>query len=112
MQAALNSDPAMLGSLVADAAGAVSGTLEIPPGTAPGQHNLTLSGLSAEGAPRELSTTLTVTAENATTTTIRVGTLARTGASVMHAMWSGYWFVVAGSLLVLTALGRQRLGGG
>jgi len=112
VEAVVRSSPVTLGTLVADATGAVSGMLAVPSSIEPGQHTLTLSGLSGAGAAMELSTTLTVSGPTATTTSspLVVGSLARTGTNIMHAVWSGYWFIVAGSLLIVTALRRERLG--
>lgn len=112
VQAVLHSDPVALGGLVADTAGAITGSLVVPSNVASGTHTLSLSGMSAAGATMDLSTSLTVTDDvtAGTSTTPPIGTLARTGASIIHAAWSGYGFLVAGALLVISAVLREQRG--
>jgi lysophospholipase L1-like esterase len=49
MQAVLQSDPVVLGPVVADAAGSVNAKFPLPRGVAAGDHSLTLDGMAADG---------------------------------------------------------------
>lgn len=57
----LRSDPVTLGTVLADAAGNVAGTMTIPADTPAGEHTLVLSGTGADGAPLQVETAVTVT---------------------------------------------------
>jgi len=113
VEAVINSDPVRLGSTTADASGAVNASFVVPAGFAAGDHSVTLSGLDAAGATRTLTASVSVTDPTSTSTATTAGpgtgTLSRTGADVIHDLWSAWGLIVAGILLVVTVLRRERL---
>jgi hypothetical protein len=92
----LHSTPVVLGTVTADASGAVSATETIPSGTAVGSHTIELTGTDPSGAPRDVTAQINVTSGGS-------GSLPRTGAAIA---------AMVGVALVLflggTALSRAR----
>ncbi|HEX8769366.1 MAG TPA: hypothetical protein VF711_01215 [Acidimicrobiales bacterium] len=114
--AVLRSDPVMLGTLTANASGAVSGSLTIPAATATGTHTLELSGIGPNGTPRTVSTPLTVATSSGTgaggtstggdPVTVSGGALSRTGFNSQPFAYLASLSLAFGALLVIG--GRRR----
>ncbi|WP_409330140.1 fibronectin type III domain-containing protein [Trujillonella humicola] len=97
------SSPQVLGTVVADANGAFSVTVEIPAGLAAGSHTLVAAGVDAAGNPRYLTMPITVTAAGAAAGS---GGLAYTGADVAVPALGGLAALALGGGLVLA--GRRK----
>jgi hypothetical protein len=76
----LHSDPVSLGSAQADGKGVIKTTVVIPADTAPGQHNIVLTGTGTNGDPQTHTVAVTV---DATTVTAgaTTGTVSPSGTS-------------------------------
>jgi 5'-nucleotidase len=72
----LHSTPVVLGTVTADASGNVHATETIPSGTAVGAHTIELTGTDPTGAPRDVTSQITVTTGSGG------GSLPRTGAAI------------------------------
>jgi LPXTG-motif cell wall-anchored protein len=70
----LHSDPVVLATEAADTNGDLHTTAEIPAGTATGSHTLELTGTDPSGAPRTVSTAITIAGSGSS--------LPRTGAAI------------------------------
>jgi LPXTG-motif cell wall-anchored protein len=70
----LHSDPVVLATVTADTNGDVHATVQIPSGTATGAHTLELTGTDPAGAPRTVSTPITIAGSGSS--------LPRTGAAI------------------------------
>ena len=92
----LHSSPVVLGTVKADSSGAVHATETIPSGTTAGAHTIELTGTDSSGAPRDVSTPITVTSGGG-------GSLPRTGAAIAGMVGVAVVLFVAG-----TALSRAR----
>ncbi|WP_409330141.1 fibronectin type III domain-containing protein [Trujillonella humicola] len=97
------SSPQVLGTVVADANGAFTVTVEIPAGLAAGSHTLVAAGVDAAGNPRYLTMPITVTAAGAAAGS---GGLAYTGADVAVPALGGLAALALGGGLVLA--GRRK----
>jgi hypothetical protein len=92
----LHSDPVVLGTVVADAAGNISFAFDIPAGVPLGTHTLVLTGLTS-GLWGQITVELVAAPAAA------APTLAATGAEP-GALLAGTWaLLVAGAVLVLIA---------
>ncbi|WP_409330142.1 fibronectin type III domain-containing protein [Trujillonella humicola] len=102
------SAPTVLGTLVADATGAVAGTVALPAGLAPGVHTLVAVGVDPAGDPHHLVSAVTVagTAPAAVAGPGPGPALAVTGAEVAGPAAAGVGALVLGG--VLTLAGRRR----
>jgi hypothetical protein len=114
VSAVLHSDPVTLGSLTADAQGAVSGQFTIPAGTAVGNHTIELSGSDAQSATKTQSFSITVaTSTTATTvaastgTTGTAGALAFTGSSSRDLASVGLLLLALGLFLIARTSSRR-----
>ncbi|MDQ6927548.1 MAG: hypothetical protein M3159_02655 [Actinomycetota bacterium] len=116
----LHSDPVTLGTLTADASGAVTGSFTIPAATAIGDHTIELTGTGTDDAARTVSTSLTVADASTSTTTSGTTTdpsssgstsgsaLARTGFEVLGFLGIAAGLFGAGTFLVSAARRRYR----
>ena len=86
------SDPVFLGSTTSDAAGHYSLVVTIPAGTAPGVHQIVVTGGGAQA-----TTTITVVAPAPVST----GTLVRTGGNVRGILRAGAVAIAIGGVLLL-----------
>ncbi len=86
------SDPVALGSASSDADGSYSVLVTIPAGTAPGAHDIVVSGGGVQA-----STKITVVPEPATAAR---GFLARTGSNPESLFWLAFLGVVIGATLL------------
>jgi hypothetical protein len=91
----LHSDPVVLGTVTADANGDVHTTVSIPAGTAAGAHTIELTGTDSTGAPRDVTTAITIASGG--------GSLPRTGAAIAAMVGVAAVLFAAG-----TALSRAR----
>jgi 5'-nucleotidase len=91
----LHSTPVVLGTVTASSSGAVHATESIPAGTAAGAHTIELTGTDPTGAPRDVSTTITVASGGSS--------LPRTGAAIAAMLGVATVLFLAG-----TALARAR----
>lgn len=91
----LHSNPVVLGTVTADANGDVHAVETIPAGTAAGAHTIELTGTDSTGAPRDVSTAITVGSGG--------GSLPRTGAAIAAMVGVAAVLFAAG-----TALSRAR----
>jgi LPXTG-motif cell wall-anchored protein len=111
----LNSDPVVLGTLVADAAGKASATYNLPVGVTAGAHTVTATGTSMEtGVATTLTASITVTVPpgcvSVTTvvqTTPSSGPLPVTGSDNGIFVAVGAGLLVAGGLLVMATRKRN-----
>jgi hexosaminidase len=116
-----NSDPIELGTLTADAGGAVQGTFAVPTSVAPGAHTVALTGTGESDEPQTLSIAFTVVAPatpGSTTatgapvatvagTTTAAGPLAFTGAGTRDLASVGVLLLAVG-LLAMDLSWRRR----
>jgi 5'-nucleotidase len=116
----LTSDPVVLGTLVADAAGNVSSTFNLPVGVTAGSHTVTVSGARlGTGVSASVTANITVTippgcVSNITavpTTTSGGGSLPVTGSDNGMFVAAGAGLLVAGGLLVMAARKRRPAAG-
>jgi LPXTG-motif cell wall-anchored protein len=84
--------PVVLTTATADATGTVHVTVTIPSNTASGSHTIELTGTSAAGAPRTVSTPITVSTGGG-------GNLPRTGAAIAALFLVGIALFGVGSAL-------------
>jgi LPXTG-motif cell wall-anchored protein len=89
----LHSTPVVLTTVKSDATGTVNVTVTVPSNTASGSHTIELTGTSTAGAPRTVSTPLTVTS------TSGGGNLPRTGAAIAALFLVGIALFGVGSAL-------------
>jgi hypothetical protein len=95
----LHSDPVLLTTVTASPTGTVTATVTIPAGTAPGAHQIVLTGVSS-GVTVALD--LTVTAPDA------IAALASTGVDAIAAAELALAVLLLGGALVLLTVGRRR----
>jgi hyaluronoglucosaminidase len=98
----LHSTPVVLGTVQADASGNVHSTQTIPSGTATGAHTIELTGTDPSGAPRDVTSQITVTAGGSS------GSLPRTGAAIAGMLGVALVLFLAG--LALSRARKRALG--
>lgn len=100
------STPTVLGTVVADATGAFTGTVALPAGLAPGTHTLVALGVDPAGDPRSLVSAVGVAGAAPAARAGGGPALADTGAEVTGPAVTGAAALVLGAALTLA--GRRR----
>jgi hypothetical protein len=100
-QIIFHSTPVVLASVKADGNGLVSASVTVPASAAPGDHTIEVSGVGADGSPRSVSASFTVSG-----TLAPPGTLAVTGARLLALVPWAAFFMMVGAIGL--AAGRTR----
>lgn len=87
-----------LGSLTGSTGGTISGSLRVPAGVSPGQHELELTGKDAGGLARTIRAGVTVTAASATPPPTAAAGLPRSGTDVARTCVFGLLMLVFGRI--------------
>lgn len=123
----LCSDPVTLGTLTANASGAISGTFAVPSNIPAGKHTFELGGKGTSGATRSIKADVTITAAAGGSTTSTTagsggtgggttggstggstgGGIPTTGSNVSKMLGAGFLILVAGGLFAVSAIQRR-----